>query len=160
MLLTCRDDDKPDNRASFPLAFSVCDSGRMVMGRDDELEREGVRAVLDVGKYSGSGGVSKTTLYLRDSGELVLYSADSGWAVMMQRGEHVQEWRRWHTVAADDVVRLGVGADSDGAASLLAAVRDALGVHEEQPGTDIEMAFVSWLRGQGVPYEDREREDW
>jgi hypothetical protein len=39
-------------------------------------------------------------------------------------------------------------------------VRDALGVHEEQPGTDIEMAFVSWLRGQGVPYEGRESEDW
>ena len=79
---------------------------------------------------------------------------------MMQRGEHVQEWRRWHTVAADDVVRLGVGADPDGAASLLVAVRDALGVREEQPGTEIEMAFVSWLRGPGIPYAGRESEDW
>jgi hypothetical protein len=133
----------------------------MVMGRYVELEQEGVRAALDVGNYSGSGGVSKTTLYLRHSGELVLYSADSGWAVMMQRGEHVQEWRRWHTVAAGDVVRLGVAPDPDrAAASFLAAVRDALGMHKEHPGTDIEMAFVSWLRGQGIPYECREDEDW
>lgn len=132
----------------------------MARGRDVELEQEGVRAILDVGNYSGSGGVSNTTLYLRDSGELVLYSADSGWAVQMQLGEYVQEWRRWHTVAAGDVARLDVAPDPDAAASFLAAVRDALGVHEEQPGTDIEMAFVSWLRGQGVPYEYREHQDW
>jgi hypothetical protein len=130
----------------------------MVMGRDVELERKGVRAVLNVGDYSGSGGVSKTTLYLRDSGELVLYSADSGWSVAMQIGEHVGEWRRWHTVAAGDVVRLGVGPDPDKAASFLAAVRDALGVHEEQPGPEIETAFISWLRGQGVPHESRDED--
>jgi hypothetical protein len=128
----------------------------MVMGRDVELEREGVRAVLEVGDCSESGTVSKATLYLRDSGELVLYSTSSGWAVAMQIGEHVGEYRRWYTVAAGDVARLGVGPDPDEAASFLAAVRDALGVHEERSGTDIEKAFLSWLSRQGVPHESRD----
>lgn len=133
----------------------------MSLGRDLELEQEGVRAALSVGNYSGSGGVSGTTLYLRDSGDLVLYSADSGWAVRMQIGEHVNEWRRWHTVTVGDVGRLDVAPDPvDEAASFLEAVRDALAVRNDQPGTEIEMAFVSWLRGQGVPYEAREKEDW
>jgi hypothetical protein len=133
----------------------------MVMGRDVELEHEGVRAVLGVGNYHGSGGVSKTTLYLRDSGELVLYCADSGWAVNMQIGEHVQEWRRWHTVAASDVVRLEVAPDpAEEASSFLEAVRDAVGMREEQPGHEIAKAFASWLSGQAVPHEWREAEDW
>jgi hypothetical protein len=132
----------------------------MVMGRDLDLEQAGVRAALEVGNHSGSGGLSKTTLYLRNSGELVLYSADSGWAVTVQIGEHVQEWRQWHTVAADDVARLAVAPDPDDPASFLVAVRDALGIQKEQPGSDIAMAFVSWLRGQAIPHDRREKEDW
>ncbi|WP_143261969.1 hypothetical protein [Allokutzneria sp. NRRL B-24872] len=132
----------------------------MVLGRDAELEQQGARAALTIGDHNGSGGASRTTLSLRDSGELVLYSADSGWAVMMQLGEHVQEWRRWHTVASGDVGRLDVAAGVDEAAAFLEAVRDALGVRQDQPGTSIEMAFASWLRGQGVPFGTREVEDW
>jgi hypothetical protein len=132
----------------------------MVTGRDDELEQEGVRAALVVGSHSGSGGVSNTTLYLRNSGELVLYSVYSGWAVMMQRGEHVQEWRVWQTVPVGDVARLGVAPDPARAASFLEAVRDALSLREQRSGTDVETAFVSWLRGQGIPFERREKEVW
>lgn len=129
------------------------------MGRDAELEQQGVRAVLPVGNHSGSGGVSRTTLYLRDSGELVLYSTDAGWAVQIQIGEHVREWRRWYTVTAGDAARLNVVPDPDEAVAFLAAVRDALGVREEQPTTDFERAFISWVGEQGVPYESREYED-
>ena len=53
-------------------------------------------------------------------------------------------------------MRLGVGPGSDEAASFLAAVWDALGVHEEQSGTDIDTAFISWLSGQGIPHESRD----
>jgi hypothetical protein len=131
----------------------------MVMGRDAELERRGVRAVLAVGDYNPPGGVSRTTLYLPDSGDLVLYCTDAGWAVQIQIGEHVREWRRWYTVAAGDVPRLGVASDPDDAGAFLAAVRGALGVGAEQPTTDFERAFTAWLRGQGVTCQTREQED-
>ncbi len=101
-----------------------------------------------------------TTLYLRGRGELVLYCTDSGWAVQMQIGEHVREWRRWYTVVTGDVARLNVASDPDEPAAFLAAVRDALGLGEERPSTDFERAFNSWLGEQGIAHESREYEEW
>ncbi|GHG62337.1 hypothetical protein [Streptomyces griseocarneus] len=106
---------------------------------------------LVLGEVKSSSGVSIATAQLSGAGDLVLYCTDSGYAVMMQIGEHVREHRRWHTVAAEDVSRL-----VDDPATVLEAVRDAVVTKDENSeahgSPEIEARFVQWLRSREVPF--------
>ncbi|MFI9310892.1 hypothetical protein [Streptomyces triculaminicus] len=109
---------------------------------------------LVLGEIENSSGVSIATARLSSTGDLVLYCTDSGYAVMMQIGEHVREYRRWHTVAAEDVSRL-----VDDSSTVLEVVRDAVVAKDEDPEANgspkIEGRFVQWLRSHEVPFTSR-----
>src|SRR5690348_4556228 len=102
----------------------------MHFGRDLELERAGtaVRS-LELGGHDDDHGHSRARVYLCRNGDVTLYCTDSGWAVRMQIGEMVAEWRRWTTVAAADVPRLA--AETADNADILDAVRAVVGVVEK-----------------------------
>lgn len=127
----------------------------MTFGRDPELERPDVRS-LELGGHNDKDGRSGARLYLLPDGGLTLYCADSGWAVAMQIGEHVLEWRRWTTIAAEDVPRL-----VDGAADPLEAVRTAVVADgERNDAASIEGRLVKLTDARGVPRTFREYEEW
>ncbi|MGW1200284.1 hypothetical protein ACWD4B_31250 [Streptomyces sp. NPDC002536] len=104
-------------------------------------------------------GVSRATVRQSADGDLVLYCTDSGYAVMMQIGEHVREYRRWTTVAAADVPRL-----VDDPATVLETVREVTvvagnGDAYANESAEIESRFAEWLRAHDVPFT-KAREDY
>lgn len=112
----------------------------------------GAERSLVLAEIQDAYGVSKATIRHSPDGDLVLYCADSGYAVMMQIGEHVREYRRWTTVAAADVPRL-----VDDPATLLEAIREAVVVPDDgdphaNGSAKIESRFAEWLRAHAVPF--------
>ncbi|WKK23756.1 hypothetical protein QZH56_34550 [Streptomyces olivoreticuli] len=115
----------------------------------------GIERSLVLSESRHSSGTDIATVRQSRDGDLVLYCTTSGYAVMMMIGEDVREYRRWCTVAADDVPRL-VGDP----ATALEAVRDAVVVADDgNPGTNesakIEARFAEWLRAREVPFTSR-----
>lgn len=122
-------------------------------GQQAGAERELVLAEIR------DAGVSRATVRQSADGGLVLYCTDSGYAVMMQIGEHVREYRRWTTVAAADVPRL-----VDDPATVLEAVREVTVVAGNgnvyaNESAEIEGRFAEWLRARDVPFT-RAREEY
>ncbi|GAA3929253.1 hypothetical protein GCM10023085_08300 [Actinomadura viridis] len=131
----------------------------MHFGRDLELERAGtaVRS-LELGGHDDDHGRSRARVYLCRNGDVTLYCTDSGWAVRMQIGEMVTEWRRWTTVAAADVPRLA--AETGETVDVLDAVRASVGTVDDDAAHKIEGRFSAWLRERDIPYTFRQFDEY